>query len=137
MIKAATGCGLMSSMPITSAFLNLQATQVLAADGIPSDYKSLVCVFLSGGNDSFNMLAPKGSGTDGEYADYLAARGGVDNGGIALSDDPLDGGLLDIAGPSGRPFGVHPSLGIEVADLNSDATAGLGFKGLYDSGKVA
>jgi len=35
------------------------------------DYKALVCIMLSGGNDSFNMVIPRGNT---EYAEYAAAR---------------------------------------------------------------
>lgn len=42
-----------------------------AAQGPYTDYKALVCVFLFGGNDAFNMLVPR-SAT--EHAEYAAAR---------------------------------------------------------------
>lgn len=37
------------------------------------DYKSLVCVFLAGGADSFNFVVPGGQ----KYQDYLATRGNM------------------------------------------------------------
>ena len=37
-----------------------------------SDYKAMICLFLMGGNDSYNMLAPTNAD---EYAYYLATRG--------------------------------------------------------------
>ncbi|TWU57041.1 hypothetical protein Poly51_29620 [Rubripirellula tenax] len=134
---AAVGCGMMSNLSLVSAFLNLQATQTLAAGSGPSDHKALVCVFLKGGNDSFNMLAPKGS----EYLSYSEARGSSLNGvptgdGIAIPEQGADS-LLDIAGPSGRTFGVHPRLGDEVSNLNSAATGGNGIRGLYNNGKLS
>ena len=66
--------GMMGSASVTSAMLNLQLTGSLAAAETvdPNDYRALVCVFLLGGNDSFNMLAPV-SGQ--ERADYESARG--------------------------------------------------------------
>ncbi len=121
-LKAAAGCGAMSSMSMASTFLNLQATRAMASPSDPNDYKSLVCLFLNGGNDSYNMLAPKGS----EYADYSTVRGGTTNGGIAIAQNQL----LDIAGPSGRPFGLHPGL-------NSDLNGGTGVQGLYNSEKLS
>src|SRR6185503_19115175 len=36
-----------------------------------ADYKALVCVFLFGGNDSFNMVVPR---TNAEYGVYAASR---------------------------------------------------------------
>ena len=63
-----TGIGAMSSI------LSLKMTNQLFAArsaGSITDYKGMVCLFMFGGNDSFNMLAP---GVDG-YSDYLDTRG--------------------------------------------------------------
>jgi len=38
------------------------------------NYRALVCVFLYGGNDAFNMLVPTSTG---EYAEYAQVRGGL------------------------------------------------------------
>ena len=127
-LKAAAGCGAMSSISMASAFLNLQATRAMASASNPNDFKSLVCVFLNGGNDSFNMLAPKGN----EYDDYNTARGGVGGGGIALAE----GTLHSINGPSNRTFGLHPQLTEDLTD-SSSASGGNGIKGLYDRGKLS
>ncbi len=127
-LKAAAGCGAMSSLSMASAFLNLQATRAMADASNPNDYKSLVCVFLNGGNDSFNMLAPKGT----EYADYSTARGGVGNGGIALAENTL----LSIDGPSNRLFGLHPQLTEDLTGASS-ASGGNGVQGLYNNGKLS
>ena len=43
----------------------------MAGDGAFADYKALVCVFLFGGNDSWNMVVPS---SDAEYAVYAASR---------------------------------------------------------------
>ena len=72
-LQAATSCGMMTSISMASTFLSLQATRAMAEVADPDDYKALVCLFLNGGNDSFNMLAPIGN----EYGDYSAVRGGV------------------------------------------------------------
>lgn len=127
-LKAAAGCGAMSSISMASAFLNLQATQAMANPNSPNDYKSLVCVFLNGGNDSYNMLAPKG----GEYADYSTARGGVGGGGIALAENEL----LTINGPGGRQFGLHPQLNEDLTSAGS-ASGGNGIQGLYNNNKLS
>src|ERR1700722_15775755 len=66
-------CAGMSSTPLLSTLLNLSLAGRAAADPLsPSaDYRALVCLFLAGGNDSFNMLAPR-SGLD--YQEYKASR---------------------------------------------------------------
>jgi uncharacterized protein (DUF1501 family) len=66
----------------------------------PPAYKALVCVFLSGGNDSHNMVVPL---TGTEYNAYKAARGS-----LALPDN--NGALLQIQTPTGTPFGLNPGL---------------------------
>jgi uncharacterized protein (DUF1501 family) len=80
----------------------------LAAQSAPagSDYKALVCLFLAGGNDSFNMLVPT---TSGEYTAYAKIRGN-----LALAQDTL----LQITPGNlgGRTLGVHPAMP-EVRDL--------------------
>jgi uncharacterized protein (DUF1501 family) len=80
------------------------------------DYKALVCVFLSGGNDSNNMVVPKH--TEG-YAQYAAARGGTF--GLAIPQ----ANLLSVMPPAmnGLEFGLHPSM----TDLHT----------LWGQGKVA
>ncbi len=59
----------LSSSSILSLLGSLQTVNAATAD----DYKALVCVFLEGGNDAFNMVIPKGSA----YADYKKIRGSL------------------------------------------------------------
>ena len=77
------------------------------------DYKALVCVFLFGGNDSFNMLVPR---SDAEHLVYENSR---QNLAIAKED------LLPItpATPDGAQYGLHPSM--------------AGLKILFDDNRVA
>jgi uncharacterized protein (DUF1501 family) len=65
-----------------------------------TDYRALVCLFLFGGNDSFNMLVPRSAA---EHGAYLASR---QNLAIAQAD------LLPIAPveSDGAQYGVHPSM---------------------------
>ncbi len=65
-----------------------------------SDYKALVCILLSGGNDSYNMLVPRGSFEHGIYAQ-------------TRSDLALDQSLLLPINPlTNNTFslGLHPSM---------------------------
>ncbi|MEM6885160.1 MAG: DUF1501 domain-containing protein [Verrucomicrobiota bacterium] len=83
-----------------STLLNLGMTNSVAAAG-PSadDYKALVCIFLSGGNDSFNMLVPN---SNSEYRDYSETRSNL---AIPRSE------LLKLDGSaSSRQFGLHPGM---------------------------
>jgi uncharacterized protein (DUF1501 family) len=99
-------CAGIGGTALFSTLLSLRLANSLAAQTTPSDYKALVCLFLSGGNDSFNMLVPT---TSAEYTAYADTRRN-----LAIARDQL----LEIS-PSnlgGRTLGVHPSMS-EVRDL--------------------
>jgi uncharacterized protein (DUF1501 family) len=69
--------------------------------GSDAEYRALVCVFLSGGNDSNNTVVPKH--TEG-YAQYAAGRQAQ---GLAIPQAQL----LSMMPPSlGLEFGLHPSM---------------------------
>lgn len=102
-------CAAIGSTSVLSSLLNLQLSGRLAAQGggdEEDDYRAVVCVFLSGGNDSFNMLAPYSGDA---RADYEAARGE-----IALPAS--DYNLLPDTLSDGRQLGLHKNMG-EVFDL--------------------
>lgn len=76
-----TGCAAMGSTTLLSTLTNL--TTINGAMGaetiksaLPTDYKALVCVLLSGGIDSYSMLIPAGttSGGDNGFNEYKAVR---------------------------------------------------------------
>ncbi len=97
-------CAALGSTTFLSSVLNLGLANSLAAMSMPSgannDYKALVCILLSGGNDSFNMLVPR---TGTHYNEYAATRSN-----LALTQ----GNLLPInfTDNNGKQFGVHPSM---------------------------
>ena len=98
-------CATASSALFTGFAGKLSLAHAAATAGgrlLGNDYRALVCVYLYGGNDAFNMLVP--TSTAG-YAEYQAARGE-----LAL---PL-GDLLTL-NPSVAPvgngtFGLSPSM---------------------------
>jgi uncharacterized protein (DUF1501 family) len=49
--------------------------QAMAAAPNFNDYKALVCIFLYGGNDAFNMLVPTSSDANKGYEPYAEVRG--------------------------------------------------------------
>ncbi|MEI7774062.1 MAG: DUF1501 domain-containing protein [Verrucomicrobiota bacterium] len=94
-------CAAISSLPILSTLLNLKlAGDAAAATSGTQDYKALVCLFMGGGMDTYNVLVPRGKS---EYAEYAGARGAV-----ALPQ----ANLLPISpiGLSGMQLGVHPGF---------------------------
>jgi uncharacterized protein (DUF1501 family) len=77
-----------------------------------SDYRALVCIFLSGGNDCNNMIVDLN-----QYTSYNNVRGGTFQLAIPQAN------LLPISPITGGSYGLHPNL----TDI----------KNLFDQGKIA
>jgi uncharacterized protein (DUF1501 family) len=94
-LRTSGAAALMAATP------GLAYSQVIGGPGPFTDYRALVCVFLFGGNDSYNMLVPN---TAAEYAQYATSRQN-----LAL----LQSDLLPItpASSPGSDFGLHPAMG--------------------------
>ena len=74
--------------------------QMVGGPGPFNDYRALVCLFLFGGNDSFNMLVPASTP---EWDAYFASRQNMAVAqGTLLPINPLN--------PDGAQYGVHPSM---------------------------
>ena len=91
----------------------IAVAQAAGGSGQFSDYKALVCVFLVGGNDSWNMVVPT-SAT--EYATYASTR---QNMAIAQAS------LLPISPlvSDGATYGFHPSMPGAAALFNQGQLA--------------
>ncbi|MBC7884515.1 MAG: DUF1501 domain-containing protein [Saprospiraceae bacterium] len=76
------------------------------------DYKALICLYLGGGADSFNMIVPKSTS---EYQSYAESRGN-----LALPFDSLL--TINPLNVGGISYGLHPSL--------------PGIQSLFDQGKI-
>ena len=98
-----------SSLGALSTQFNLAHAQVGRAD----DYRALVCVFLNGGNDAFNMLVPRSLS---EYTTYAETRRNL----AAAREDLL---ALNPANNLPTEYGLHPEL--------------TGLKSLFDAGKMS
>jgi uncharacterized protein (DUF1501 family) len=95
-------CAAVGTSAILNTLLNLKLANNVAAQGGPLDSRALVCIFLSGGMDSFNMLVPWEAT---RYATYSTTRGAFgSDGGLALDRNAL----RQLAAPS-NDFGLHPS----------------------------
>lgn len=94
-----TACSAMSTVPVMNTLLNLQMASRVAAQGAPTDERTLVCVFLNGGMDSFNWLVPRDSA---RHAAYTTTRGN-----LALTTGELR--PLNQDGGDGQLYGIHPS----------------------------
>jgi uncharacterized protein (DUF1501 family) len=127
------GCGLtMAAMAANLEYfgkLNTFAQKKFAPEGAtpPSDYRALVCIFFSGGNDGNNMVIPNHSDANVTgYPAYAAARAPQ---GLALAQNTL----LPIAVPriGGLSYGLHPSFGTITGGINS------GLHPLWAQGKLS
>ena len=115
-MKFTGGCAALGSTSVLSQLLNLQLTSsALAQGGGGTDYKALVCVFLNGGIDSFNVLTPY---EDAEHAIYSTVRSVLAKPKSELLPIPID-----LASPGGRRLGIHNAMP-EVQSL-------------YNNGKIA
>lgn len=108
-------CLALGTSTLYNSLINLKAMNAIMASTSTAgdDYKALVCVQLSGGNDSYNMLIPRGNT---EYAEYAAVRSNL---AVPLEQIlPINPEITD-----GRDFGLHPSM--------------TGLKNIFESGKAA
>ncbi len=97
------------------------------SDAVPSDYRALVCIFLSGGNDGNNTVIPNHSDANvSYYAAYSAGRAGQ---GLALAQSVL----LPITVPriGNLSYGLHPGFGTITGGINA------GIHPLWATGKMA
>lgn len=107
-------CAAIGSTPILSTLLNLtMANHAAAQGGGGTQRKALVCVFLSGGCDTFNLLVPRDR--PGGYDEYTASRSGL---AIPLDHPEPERNLipLDFTDSLGRSFGLHPSC-VRLAEM--------------------
>lgn len=94
---------------------------------VPSDYRALVCIFLSGGNDGNNTVIPNhNDATISNYTTYFNAR---NTQGLALAQNTL----LPISVPrmGNLTYGLHPSFGTITGGINN------GIHELWGLGKMA
>lgn len=100
------GCASVGATSLLSGITNLNLINAAAAANRPiyapamGNYKAIVCLMLSGGNDSFNMLVPKG---DPEYQEYADVRTN-----LAIDQNALR--EINPTNNIGKELGIHPSL---------------------------
>ncbi len=106
-------CAAIGTTTLLNSIMNLGMASALSRPIVkPSgNYKGMVCILLSGGNDSFNMLIPKGA----EYSEYATVRSN-----LAIPQNDIIG--LDPNTP-GMSLGIHPAM----SDIHT----------LFDQGNVA
>ncbi|MEN8848393.1 MAG: DUF1501 domain-containing protein [Akkermansiaceae bacterium] len=108
-----SSCASIGCVSTLSSLLNLKLANQAAAAGLnpDDDCKTLVCILLAGGSDTFNLLVRRDSG----YSDYAASRtdmalGHNSGGASALTN------LTQATGGDGNQYGIHPSCP-ELAEM--------------------
>lgn len=100
------GCASVGATSLLSGITNLGLINAAAAANrsvyAPSTtgYKAIVCLMLSGGNDSYNMLVPRGQD---EYQEYATVRTN-----LALAQSELR--PINPINNIGKTLGLHPNL---------------------------
>ena len=98
----AVPCLALGTTTLFSSLINLKALNSLMGTTavVGGEYKALVCILLSGGNDSYNMIIPR---SNDEYIEYAAARSN-----LAIPQNellPITPNTTD-----GREYGLHPTM---------------------------
>ncbi|HET9315623.1 MAG TPA: DUF1501 domain-containing protein [Vicinamibacteria bacterium] len=110
-VSATAMAASMSRLGIIDAFAHDHADWHKGGYDVATDYRAMVCIFLEGGNDSWNTIV-----NISDYNSYAAIRQG-----LAVAQNQLLGGMVP---PSdGRTFGLHPAL--------------AAIRPFWDSGKLA
>ncbi len=98
-----SGCAALGYTTLFSTLLNMKAIGAAVMDkqaAFPGDYKALVCLLLSGGSDSHNMLIPRGNS---EHSEYLTTRSN-----LAIPKSEILSINHQFIG--GKKYGVHPEM---------------------------
>ncbi|MBT8190195.1 MAG: DUF1501 domain-containing protein [Bacteroidia bacterium] len=100
-------CAALGSTTFLSSVLNLGMINTAAARphiiGNPSDYKAMVCILLSGGVDSHNVLIPTETS---QYSEYQTTRGDL---ALDINANPAE--ILPLNyNNNGQTFGVHAGM---------------------------
>lgn len=103
--------------------LNLASVSAASAQSVGDGYRALVCIFLYGGNDNHNTVAPLDPAS---HAQYMAVRGQA-GAGIALDIPELTATELrpDNAWTDGRQMALHPKL-TDLKDLFNEKRLAVG-----------
>ncbi len=97
-----TSCAAIGSATLFNTLINLKAMNALALNNSAMDpeYKALVCINLSGGCDSYNMVVPY---INSEYNIYKKVRSN-------LAIDKSELLKLRITNQPNKEYGLHPAM---------------------------
>src|SRR2546421_2765725 len=123
-----TACGLTGAAMVASlnrlSLVNAMVQQ--QQPEVASDYKALVCIFLSGGSDCNNMVVPY----DDYNGGYSTVRGAS---GLAILQSQLANTRITPSNTGGVSYAFHPNLSPEA----NNAAQAKGFMDIWSAGKLA
>ena len=100
-------------------------------EAVPSDYRALVCIFMSGGNDGNNVVIPNhNDGTLSNYTSYSNVRAAST---LAIPQASLQS--ITVPRMNNLAYGLHPNLGILTQ--NGTTIVNNGIHELWGLGKMA
>lgn len=131
-----SACGLTGAALVASVdkFNLVNAMMQDQQPDVASDYRALVCIFMSGGSDCNNMVIP--------FDDYTVTGGGTTNGydnvrtgsGLAVPKSALANTKITPSNTSGVSYAFHPNLSPEFGAVPGQAK---GFMDIWNAGKLA
>src|SRR4051812_32097620 len=113
-------CAALGTAALTNTIRDLRFINAAMAQSTPIDYKALVCIFLSGGNDANNLFIPT---IPAEYDNYATIRTpalAIPN---TVAGNPATALPLSPTNSDGHSYGVHPAC--------------PEFQNLFNNGKLA
>lgn len=114
-------CAAVGTWALSSTIRDLRLMNRVMAYQTPSDYKALVCIFLSGGNDANNWVVPTDSTT---YDQYSAIRANLTIPSSSLW--PMySSGTTAYTDADGHSYGFHPGCQELQTLFNEDKLAVL------------
>ena len=105
-----SACGLSAAALVSAADrFGLINSIVQAQEAVATDYKALVCIFLSGGSDCNNMVVDLN-----QFGTYASVRGDCSTPTATPNLGLTQSMLLPVNPASGGLFGLHPNLSPEA-----------------------
>jgi uncharacterized protein (DUF1501 family) len=93
-------CAAVGTTALTASIRDLRFMNAAVAQSNINDYKALVCIFLSGGNDANNLILPT---LQSEYDSYSTIRTPV----LAIPQSAIL--PVNALNSGGQTFGLHPA----------------------------
>jgi uncharacterized protein (DUF1501 family) len=125
---------MMAAGGMSSFVPKMQLMGTALAQGTLPGYKALVCLYLNGGNDSWNLLVPTGTQASGQYshASYVTARNG-----LYTTTNTNGLGIPRVATANALPPALALTRGTNIPGNLGVNPFAPGLANLYNAGRLA